>query len=62
MNDAADHAAIALAFDARHIRRQVRLNPSPLLITKPKQVLAHDPDPFQNESGLYCLDSRINEF
>ena len=47
MYDAADHAAIVLALDAAHIRRQVRLDPNPLLITQPNQVLAHDPDPFQ---------------
>jgi len=45
MHDAADHATIVLALDAAYARRQVRLNPSPLLITQPKEVLAHDPDP-----------------
>ena len=47
MHDPADHAAIVFALDAAHIRRQVRSNPSPLLIAQPKQILAHDPDPLQ---------------
>ena len=47
MHNAADDAAIVSAFDATNIRRQVRGNPSPLLIAQPKQILAHDPDPLQ---------------
>jgi hypothetical protein len=47
MHDPANHATIVLPFDAAHISRQVRLKPSPLFIAQPKQVLAHDPDPFQ---------------
>jgi hypothetical protein len=63
MHDAADDAAIIHPLDAPHIRRQVRLNPLPLLIIEPKQVLAHDPNPpSQNESGSYCQCAKINEF
>jgi hypothetical protein len=36
-----------LALDTTYIRRQVRSDPSPLLITQPEQILAHDPDPLQ---------------
>ncbi len=46
MDDAADHTAIFRPFDAPDIRRQVRLNPLPLLIAQPKQILAHIPIPF----------------
>ncbi len=47
VHDAADDAAIVRPFDAPYIPRQVGFNPIPLLIAQPKQVLAHDPDPFQ---------------
>jgi hypothetical protein len=33
----------------------MRLDPSPLLIAQPKQIPAHDPDPFQYESGSYGI-------
>jgi hypothetical protein len=46
MDNAADHTAIFRPFDAPDIRRQVRLNPLPLLIAQPKQILAHIPIPF----------------
>ena len=49
MDDAADHTAIFRPFDAPDIRRQVRLNPLPLLIAQPKQILAHIPIPFHFE-------------
>jgi uncharacterized protein len=45
MHDAADDAAIVRPLDAPDIRRQVRLDPLPLLIAQPKQVAAHDPNP-----------------
>src|SRR5690242_883846 len=68
MHDAADHATIVLALDAAYARRQVRLNPSPLLITQPKEVLAHDPDPLPKTNQdrivrtheLMSSDPRIN--
>ena len=47
MDDAADHTAIVRPRDAPDIRRQVRLNPLPLLIAQPKQIPAHIPIPFQ---------------
>jgi len=45
MHDAADDSAIVRSLDAPDIRRQVRLDPLPLLIAQPKQVVAHDPNP-----------------
>jgi hypothetical protein len=36
MHDPADDAAIILALDTSHIRRQVRFDPLPLLVTQPK--------------------------
>jgi hypothetical protein len=45
MHDATDNAPIVCTFDASHIRRQMRLNPLPLLIAQPKQALPHGPDP-----------------
>src|SRR5580693_2107998 len=45
MHDATDNAPIVCTLDASHIRRQMRLNPPPLLIAQPKQVLPHGPDP-----------------
>jgi len=45
MHDAADHPAIINPFNAAYIARQMRLDPSPLLVAQPKQILAHDPDP-----------------
>jgi hypothetical protein len=45
MHDAADDAAIVRPLDAPDIRRQVRVDPLPLLIAQPKQVPAHDPNP-----------------
>src|SRR5262249_23794495 len=45
MHDTADDAAIIRPLDPAHIRRQVRFDPLPLLIAKPKQVPGHDPNP-----------------
>ena len=39
MDDAADHTAIFRPFDAPDIRRQVRLNPLPLLIAHQNRFL-----------------------
>jgi len=47
VHDTADHAAIVFPLHPTHICRQVRLDPAPLLLAQPKQVLAHDPDPLQ---------------
>src|SRR6201981_448435 len=46
MHDPADDPAIVYPLDATHIPRQIRPNSSPLLVAQPKQILAHDPDPF----------------
>ena len=47
MHDAANDAPVVLPFDAPYVRRQMRFDPSPLLVAQPKQIPAHDPDPFQ---------------
>jgi hypothetical protein len=68
MHDPADDPTIIDPLDAPNIRRQMRLDPSPLLVAQPKQVRAHNPDPssktnqIRMESGLFCFDTRINEF
>jgi hypothetical protein len=54
MHDPTDHAPIVLPLDATHVGRQVRFNPTPLLIAQPKQVLAHDPD-LPDESKSYGI-------
>src|SRR5262245_22832935 len=45
MHNTADHASIIRPLDPAHIRRQMRFDPLPLLIAKPKQVPGHDPNP-----------------
>jgi len=66
MHNAADHAAIVRSFNTSYIRRQMGLDPLPLLIAQPKQVFAHAPDLPTNqarmESGLPSRSSKINEF
>jgi hypothetical protein len=47
MNDAADDASIICTLHPTYIRRQMRLDPMPLLVAQPKEILAHDPSPFQ---------------
>jgi uncharacterized protein len=54
MHDATDNAPIVRTLDASHIGRQMRLNPLPLLIAQPKQVLPHGPVP-QYESDTYGI-------
>jgi hypothetical protein len=54
MHDSTDDPPIVHPFDAPYIGRQMRLDPIPLLITQPKQVPPHDPDP-PNESGRYGI-------
>jgi hypothetical protein len=55
MHDPADDPTIIDPLYAPNIRRQMRLDPSPLLVAQPKQVRAHNPDPFQNESESYGI-------
>ena len=59
VNNATDDAAIVNPFDPAHIRWQMRFNPLPLPITQPKQVLAHDPDPFQKRIRI-ALSEQMN--
>ena len=47
MHDAADDAPIVHLLNASRVRRQMRFDTPPLLIAQPKQVPAHDPNPFQ---------------
>jgi hypothetical protein len=54
MYDSADDTPIVRSLDTSNIRRQMWLDPLPLLITQPKQVLAHDPDA-PNESVPYGI-------
>jgi hypothetical protein len=50
MHDSADDTPIVRSLHASNIRRQMWLDPFPLLISQPKQVLAHVPDA-PNESA-----------
>ena len=59
MHDAADDAAVVRPLDAPYIRRQMRFDPSPLLVAQPKQVPAHNPDPFQQQIRI-ALSERKN--
>jgi uncharacterized protein len=36
MNDAADNASIICTLDTTHVRRQMRFDPTPLLVAQPK--------------------------
>jgi uncharacterized protein len=45
MHDTADDAAVVRSLDAPYIRRQMRFDPSPLLVAQPKQVPTHNSDP-----------------
>jgi uncharacterized protein len=59
----ADNTAIIDPINAPDIPRQVSFDPLPLLVTQPKQIVAHDPDPpSKTESGSYCRREKINEF
>jgi len=58
MHDAADNAAIVHPLDAPDIRRQARLDPLPLLIARPKQVSAHDPNPLPKKRIRIVLSER----
>jgi hypothetical protein len=54
MHYATDNPTIIDTLDAAYIGRQMRLDPSPLLVAQPKQIPAHDPVP-KNESGSYGI-------
>jgi len=45
MHNPADNTPIVHSLNTAHVYRQMRLNPLPLLIAQPKEILAHDPDP-----------------
>ena len=56
VHDATDDAPIVCPLNASHIRRHTRLNPLPLLIAQPKQVLPHGPDPPKRIKYLWNQD------
>jgi hypothetical protein len=66
MHDPADDPPIVHPLDTPHISRQMRLDPTPLLIAQPKQVRPHHPIPQTNqvdmESILSCYRSKIIGF
>src|SRR4051794_9885498 len=63
MHDTADDPAIVGSLHTAHIRRLVRFDPLPLLITEPKQIPAHGRSPKDEsrrmESELSWLGSRL---
>jgi hypothetical protein len=67
MHDPADDPTIIDPIHTANIGWQMRLDPSPLVVAQPKQILAHDPDPPETnqdrmESGLPRFVTTINEF
>jgi hypothetical protein len=58
VHDATDDPAIIYSLDPPYIRRQLRLDPPPLLIAQPKQVRAHDPNPFPKENQDRIVGSK----
>jgi hypothetical protein len=61
MHNPANDTAIIHSLNTTHVCRQMRLNPLPLLITQPKEVLAHDPDPPKNESGAHRIRIALSQ-
>jgi hypothetical protein len=47
VHNSADDPAIINPLNPANVGRQMRLNPRPLLVAQPKQILPHDPIPFQ---------------
>jgi len=41
MKDAADHATVVHTILAAYVRRQIRLDLPPLIVTQPKQIASH---------------------
>jgi len=54
-----DNTSIVNSLHTLHVRRQMTLNPLPLRIGQPKQVLAHDRDSAKNESGAIDQDCLV---
>jgi hypothetical protein len=59
MQDAADHPPVIHPLLAAYIRRQMRRDPTPLLIAQPKQIAAHLPDPPESKS-LQRINNRFS--
>jgi len=61
MHDPADDPTIIDPIHTANVGRQMRLDPSPLLVAQPKQIPAHDPDPFRKRIRIVwnqrCLAS-----
>src|SRR3954469_17385271 len=66
MHDTADDAAVVGSLHTPHIRRQVRFDPLPLLITEPKQIPAHGQIPQRRITSygirIVLARQQINEF
>jgi hypothetical protein len=58
MDNAADDTPVVYSLDASHVRRQMRLDPPPLLIARPKKIPAHAPRP-PNESSPYGIRTAL---
>jgi hypothetical protein len=60
VHGATGDATIDRPLDTPNIRRQVKRDPFPPLISQPKQVLAYDPNShFQRESESYCQPQEL---
>jgi hypothetical protein len=59
MQNAADHAPIIRAFLAAHIRRQERLDLSPLLVVQPEQISSHHSPESITERGNQRITNRF---
>jgi hypothetical protein len=68
MDDPADDPTIIDPIYAPNIRRQMRLNPNPLIVAQPKQVCPHDPDPLPKRiriiwnQGSFASASKLMSF
>jgi hypothetical protein len=52
MQNAADHTPVIDAFLTSHVPWQMRLDPTPLLVTEPKQITSHLPAPESSKQGI----------
>jgi hypothetical protein len=59
MQNAADHTPIIRAFLAAHIRRQKRLDLSPLLVVQPEQIASHHSLDSITERGNQRITNRF---
>jgi hypothetical protein len=52
MQNAADHTPVIDALLASYVCWQMRLDPTPLLVTEPKQIASHLPAPESSKQGI----------